>query len=66
MGREITQEDIMFVKFYCYSDESDVYEMEENMTEEELIDAACEWVCNNANVGYEIIEEDESIEALEW
>ena len=55
----------MKVRFYCYADESDVYEVDENITVQELIDAACDWVCDNANVSYEIIEDLEDEGTIE-
>lgn len=49
----------MKVKFYCYADESDVYEFEDDTTEEELIDFSCEWASDNVSSSFEIIEDEE-------
>ena len=49
----------MRVQFYVYSDESDIYDFPDTISEDELEDAAAKWASDNVPVGYEIIDEDE-------
>lgn len=50
----------MKVVFYiAYTDESDEYEFPDNTPEDELIEAANQWVCDNVSGYYEIIDDDE-------
>lgn len=49
----------MKVVFYCSSDESDEYEFPDDTSEEELQEAADQWVTDNVGGGYEIIDDDE-------
>lgn len=48
----------MKVRYYVIADESDIYEEDDDLEEEELLDIAWEWVMANADVGFEIIEEN--------
>ena len=49
----------MKVVFYCSRDESDEYEFPDDTSEEELQEAADQWVVDNVGGGYEIIDDDE-------
>lgn len=49
----------MKVKFFVWSEESDVYEFPDNVTDEELQTAANDWVCDNIGAGYDIINKDD-------
>ena len=49
----------MKVRFYVDYDKSDVYEFEDDLTEDELLEEAADWVDNNASFGWEIVDEDD-------
>lgn len=49
----------MKVIFYCNADISDEYEFPDDASEEELSDAACDWVADNVIGYYDIVYEDE-------
>ena len=49
----------MKVKFFVWSEESDVYEFPDDTTNEELETAANDWVADNIGAGYEIVLDDE-------
>lgn len=49
----------MKVKFFVWSEESDVYEFPDDTTNEELETAASDWVVDNIGAGYEIVLDDE-------
>lgn len=49
----------MKVKFWINADESDIYEYETNLTEDELEEEAAAWVGDNVQYGWDIIEEEE-------
>lgn len=52
--------EIMKVKFFVWSEESDVYEFPDDTTNEELETAASDWVADNISAaGYEIVLDDE-------
>lgn len=48
----------MKVRYYVMADESDIYDEDDDLEEEELLDIAWEWAKTNADVGFEIIEEN--------
>ena len=48
----------MKVRYYVIADESDIYDEDDDLAEEELLDIALEWVMANADVGFEIIKKD--------
>ena len=48
----------MKIKFFPDDIESDVYDVPDNISEDELIDMACEWVANNVPGFYKIIERE--------
>ena len=48
----------MKVRYYVIADESDIYDEDDDLEEEELLDIAWEWAMANADVGFEIIEEN--------
>ena len=48
----------MKVVFFCSRDESDVYDFPDDTSEEDLSDAAADWLVDNVSAGYEIIEEE--------
>ena len=49
----------MKVRFYVSEDESDVYEFPDDMTNEELDDAAFDWLDNNVAAYYEILDDND-------
>ena len=49
----------MKVVFYCSRDESDEYEFPDDISDEELQEAADQWVSDNVSGGYEITDADE-------
>ena len=48
----------MKVRFYIDVDESDIYEYQNELTDDELLEEAAAWVDNNASFGWEIIDEE--------
>jgi len=49
----------MKVQFYISAIDSDVYEVPDDITDDELNDMACEWVTDNVRGDYVIVDEDE-------
>ena len=49
----------MKVQFYPYNIDSDVIEVPDDITDDELNDMACEWVADNVCGYYKIVDEDE-------
>ncbi len=48
----------MKVRYYVIADESDIYDEDDDLAEEELLDIAWEWAKQNGTIGFEVIEED--------
>ena len=46
----------MKVRFYPDDIESDVIEVPDDITEDELYDMACDWICNNVSGFWDIVE----------
>jgi hypothetical protein len=49
----------MKVRFYPDNDCSDVFEVPDNTTDEELSDMACDWVANHVGGFCVVVEDDE-------
>lgn len=49
----------MKVIFKCGADQSDIYEVDNDCDEDDLLDMACEWAADNVPWWYEIIKEDD-------
>lgn len=49
----------MKVRFFCYEDMSEVYEVDEGLSDSDLSDMACDWVADNVAGYYEVIDDDE-------